>query len=58
METFRFNIRYQAPANAIFAGIGVVLLVCILHVSLAKTILTVYTGAPRLLKMRTLVKKR
>ena len=47
MENFRFNIYYQAfpPANAIFAGIGVLLLVGILHVSLAQTILTVDTGS-------------
>jgi hypothetical protein len=56
---FLFNIYYQAfpPANAIFAGIGVLLLVSILHVSLAQTILTVDTGAPRRLKMRALAKK-
>ena len=43
---FRFNIHYQAfpPANAIFAGISVLLLVSILHVSLPQTILTVDTG--------------
>jgi hypothetical protein len=37
---FRFNIYYQAfrPANAIFAGISVLLLVGILYVSLAQTI--------------------
>ena len=42
MENLRFNIYFQAlpPANAIFAGIGVLLLVGILHVSLAQTILT------------------
>jgi hypothetical protein len=40
VENFRFNIYYQAfpPANAIFAGIGALLLVGILHVSLAQTI--------------------
>ncbi|KAF8489008.1 hypothetical protein F5888DRAFT_1213783 [Russula emetica] len=39
---FRLNIYFQAfpPANAIFAGIGVLLLVRILHASLAQTILT------------------
>jgi hypothetical protein len=39
---FRFNIYFQAfpPANAIFAGIGVLLLVSILHSSLAQPILT------------------
>jgi len=43
---FRFNIYYQAfpPANAIFAGINVLLLVSILYVSLPQTILTVDTG--------------
>jgi hypothetical protein len=60
VENFRFNIYFQvfAPANAIFAGIGVLLLVSILHVSLAQIILTVDTGTPRLLKMRALVRKR
>jgi hypothetical protein len=60
VENFCFNIYYQAfpPANAIFAGIGVLLLVGILHTSLAQTILTIDTGAPRLLKMRALAKKR
>ena len=59
VETFRFNIYFQvfAPANAIFAGIGVLLSVGILHVSLAQTILIVDTGTPRLLKMRVLVRK-
>ena len=39
---FCFNMYFKAfpPANAIFAGIGVLLLVGILHVSLAQTILT------------------
>ena len=39
---FRFNLYFEAfpPANAIFAGIGVLLLVGIVHVSLAQTILT------------------
>ena len=43
-----FDINYRAfpPANAIFAGIGVLLLVRILHMSLAQTILTVDTGFP------------
>ena len=56
---FRFNIYYQAfpPVNAIFAGIGVLLLVSILHVALAQTIF-VDTGAPRRLKMRAPAKKR
>ena len=60
MENLRFNIYFQAfpPADAIFAGIGVLLLVGILHVSLAQTNLTVDTGAPRRLKMRALAKKR
>jgi hypothetical protein len=60
MENFRFNIYYQAfpPANAIFAGIGVLLSVGILHISLAQPILTVNTRAPRLLMMRALAKKR
>jgi hypothetical protein len=63
MDNFRFNIYYQAstaspPTNAIFAGIGVLLLVGILHVSLAQATLTVDTGAPRRLKMRALTKKR
>jgi hypothetical protein len=42
VETFRINIYFQAfpPANAIFAGIGVLLLVGILLVLLAQTILT------------------
>jgi hypothetical protein len=41
VENFGSNTYYQAfPAvNAIFAGIGVLLLVSILHVSLAQTIL-------------------
>src|SRR5712672_997755 len=42
VENFRFNIDFQAfpPANAIFAGIGVLLLVSILMRRLRKTILT------------------
>jgi hypothetical protein len=42
VENLRLDIYFQAfpPANAIFAGIGVLLLVGILHVSLAQTILT------------------
>ena len=50
VEYFRFNIYFQAfpPANAIFAGIGVFLLVGILHVSLAQSILTLGpTGGQR-----------
>ena len=41
VENFRFNIYFQAflPASAIFAGIGVLLLVGILHLSLVQTIL-------------------
>jgi hypothetical protein len=60
VENFRFNIYHQAfpAANAIFAGIGVLLVVSILHLSLAQTILGVDTGAPRQLKMRALAKKR
>ena len=48
MENFRFNIYYQAfpPANTIFAGIGVLLLVGVLHVLIAQTFLTVDTAAP------------
>jgi hypothetical protein len=59
VQNFRINIYYQAfpPANAIFVGIGVLLVVGILHVSLAQTILNVDTRAPRLLKMRGLAKK-
>ena len=55
-----FNINYQAfpPANAIFAGIGVLLLVGILHVSLAQSVLTVDSRSPRRLKMRAIAKKR
>ena len=45
VEHFRFNIYDQAqafpPENAIFAGIGVLLLVGIFYVSLVQTILTV-----------------
>ena len=46
VENFRFDIFFQAfpPANAIFAGIGVLLLVGILPVSLAQIILT--AGVP------------
>ena len=42
MENFRLNIYFQAfpPANAIFAGISVLLLVGIFHLSLAQAILT------------------
>ena len=49
VENFRFNIYYQAfpLANAIFAGIGVLLLVSILHVSLAQIVLTADIGASR-----------
>ena len=58
VEIFRFNIYYQAfpPANAIFAGIGVLLLVGILHVSLAQTYFD--TETPRRLTMQALAKKR
>jgi hypothetical protein len=56
--SFRFNIYFQAfpPANAIFVGIGVLLLVGILHLSLAQNYFD--NGIPRLLTMRALVKKR
>ncbi len=42
VENLRSNTYFQAfpPANAIFAGIGVLLLVSILHFSLAQTVLT------------------
>jgi hypothetical protein len=42
VENLRFNTYCQAfpPANAIFAGIGVLFLVSILHLSPAQTILT------------------
>jgi hypothetical protein len=52
LENFRLNIYFQAfaPANAIFAGMGVLLLVGILHVSHAQTILTVDTGSPQAAK--------
>jgi hypothetical protein len=43
VECFRFNVVYDQAfpvANSIFAGIGVLLLVCILHLSPAQTILT------------------
>ena len=60
VKNFRFNIYFQAfpSVNAIFAGIGVLLLVGILHTSLTQTILTIDTGAPRWLKTRALAKKR
>ena len=46
MKNFRFNVYCQAfpPANTIFAGIRVLLLVGILHVLIAQTFLTVDTG--------------
>ena len=58
MEIFRLNIYSQAfpPANAVFAGIGVLLLVGIFHLSLAQNYID--TGAPRRLTMRALAKKR
>jgi multisubunit Na+/H+ antiporter MnhB subunit len=42
VENIHIKIYFQAfpPANAIFAGIGVLLLVRILHLLLARTILT------------------
>jgi hypothetical protein len=58
VENFPFDIHFQAfpPANAIFVGIGVLLLVGILHLSLAQNYFD--AGAPRRLKMRALAKKR
>jgi hypothetical protein len=58
VESFSFNIYFQAfpPANAIFVGIGVLLLVGILHLSLVQNYFD--TGVPRLVTMRALVKKR
>jgi hypothetical protein len=57
VKNSRFNIYFQAfpPTNAIFAGIGVLLLVGILHLSLAQSYFN--TGAPRRLKTRAQAKK-
>jgi hypothetical protein len=58
MGNFRFNMYFQVvpPANAIFAGIGVLLTVGIFHVSTAQTIDR--PGAPSRLKMWALAEKR
>ena len=57
VKNFCSNIASQVfpPANAIFAGIGVLLLVCVLRGSLVQPILT--RIAPRRLKMRALAEK-